>query len=122
MATEDTYRLVAIRGDDEDYEVTVKDEDGVVIDLTGGTLFFTVKENKTDTDAQSLIYKTITSFDAPTTGIQIISLTHDDTDINPGDYWFDIQFKTSEGAITSRRAGKFIVERDITIRTTIDIS
>lgn len=106
-----------IRGDDSDFELTFTDVDGEVIDLTGGTVFFTVKDNKGDTDAEAVITTEIDTFEAPETGICTLSLSSTETDITTGDYWYDIQLKDSLGRISSTYAGKFIVSKDITLRT-----
>lgn len=106
-----------IRGDDSDFELTFTDVDGNAINLTDGVVFFTVKNNKNDTDAEAVITKEIDDFDTPLTGVCVLTLTSSDTDVTAGDYWFDIQFKDSLGRISSSYAGKFIVSRDITVRT-----
>jgi hypothetical protein len=109
------------RGDDSDFELTFTDVDGKIIDLTDGTVFFTVKKNKTDQDEDALIKKDIEDFDHPTTGICILYLTSIETAKTPGNYWYDIQFKDKGGRISSTYAGKFVVSQDITTRKELDI-
>lgn len=110
-------RMDIIKRDDSDFELTFTDVDGEAIDLTGATVFFTVKRNKTDADADAVIAKSITSFDDPETGVAILQLSKTETNISPRSYYFDIQLKQSNGKVTSIQAGRFIVRQDITIRT-----
>jgi hypothetical protein len=111
-----------VKRDDSDFELTFTDVDGAIIDLTDCTVFFTVKKYKDDDDEDALIAKEITSFEHPTTGVVILALTHDETDMAAGDYWFDLQLKNKNGQISSSSAGRFIVTQDITIRTVDGIS
>jgi hypothetical protein len=115
-----SQRMLIIKRDDSDFELTFKDIDSNPIDLTDGTVFFTVKRNKKDTDENAIIKKHITTFEDPTLGICTLSLSSSDTDILPGDYWFDVQLKDKLGRISSTYAGRMLVKQDITIRTDID--
>lgn len=105
-----------IRGDDCDFELTFKDVDGNLIDLTDATIFFTVKRNKDDSDDDALISTELTNIDDPELGIAILSLSDTETDLNARAYHFDIQLKDSAGKISSTYAGRFIVTGDITLR------
>lgn len=109
--------MKVIRRDDVDFELTFTDVDGDVVNLTGATVFFTVKKRITDIDDDAVIAKEITVFDFPLTGVAILTLDETDTDISPGQYYYDIQLKTSNAKITSSNYGKFYVAQDITIRT-----
>ena len=110
-------RIGVIKRDDCFFELTFKDVDGNAIDLTDCLVFFTVKRNIDDTDDQAIIKKEIDDFAEPTSGIATLWLTHDDTNIDPGYYAFDIQLKDTADQISSSSRGTFIVEQDITIRT-----
>lgn len=109
--------LEVIKRDDIGFELTFTDVDGNPIDLTGATVFFTVKKNKLDIDDDAVISKEITSFDAPTTGVALLELTAAETNISPRSYFFDVQLKNSDGKISSIQAGRFIISQDVTIRT-----
>ncbi len=89
------------------------------IDLTGSTLFFTVKTlaNADKPDTTAVISKTITNHYDPTNGKTRISLTSTDTDVPAGNYWYDIQLKDSAGRISSCEKGQIEVLQDITRRT-----
>jgi hypothetical protein len=107
-----------IRGDDISFATTFTDENGDAVNLTGSTVFFTVKEDYDKTDAEAVISKSVISHTSPASGITSIVLTNSDTTITPGDYYWDIQIKDSNSKISSIKAGKFIVSADITNRTT----
>lgn len=105
-----------IRRDDVAFELTFTDVDGAPVDITGGTVFFTVKRRISDTDLEALITKEITIFDDPTNGIAILILTSAQTNIPAGSYFFDIQLKTIDSKIASSSAGRFYVSQDVTAR------
>ena len=108
--------LSLYRGDDHAYVLTFTNGSSVAIDITGYTVFFTVKTNKSDTDANAIISKTVTTHTTPTSGITTISLDNSDTDITVGDYYYDIQLKDTSSKITTVMSDKFIVLQDITLR------
>ena len=112
-----TERINIIRRDDVTLTVTITDEQGTPLNLTGATVYFTVKAKKTDTDAQALITKEVTSHVNPTAGITEVELTDVDTDIESRSYFFDVQVKTSDDKIRSLSYGLIRVNQDITIRT-----
>lgn len=109
--------LTVIRGDDATFELTFTDAEGNAIDLTGGTIFFTVKKKLDDDDDDAVIAKEIASFDNPATGVQDLELTNEETDVGVRSYWYDVQFKDAAGKITSSSRGRFTVTNDVTKRT-----
>lgn len=109
--------MEVIRRDDCDFELTFKDVDGNVINLTGSTVFFTVKRHVDDDDDDAVISKTITSFEDPTSGVALLQLSKTDTDLPAKAYYFDVQLVDSGGKVSSSQAGRFIVSQDITVRT-----
>lgn len=113
--------ITVIRGDDDTIGVTFTDSTGTVIDITGYTVFFTVK-NTVDLDRINddcaLIQKTVTSHPDPTNGETTISLTKTDTDLAEGTYSYDLQVKNIAGSISTVVPGDFIVITDVTRRTT----
>jgi hypothetical protein len=114
MSTND---LQIIRGDDVDIQVTFKNSEGEVIDITGSTVFFTVKKRLADTDEQAYISKNVTSHSNPTEGIAIVKLNASDTNITPGKYHYDVQVRLASGSISSSVRGLIEVIKDVTIRT-----
>lgn len=105
-----------IKGDNYPLDIQILDSDEVAIDLTGSTVFFTVKRNIEDTDAQALITVDVTSFASPTTGDVAIPLSSTQTAI-VGSFFYDIKIKTSAGVITSVFTDRIIFENHTTIRT-----
>lgn len=77
------------------YELTFE-ENGVAIDLTGWTVYFYVKENMQDTDANAKIKKTITSHSNATLGETLIELSSSDTDLL-GSYSYEISYLDDDG-------------------------
>jgi len=104
------------RGDTKRYTVYFRDEAGSLVDITGWTVFFTVKENITDTDPNAKISKTITDHSDPTNGESTIELTSVDTNLD-GNYLFDIQIKRASGDINTILEGMIVFTKDVTQRT-----
>ncbi len=105
-----------VRGDTESITFTLE-RDGTPVNLTGTTVFFTAKSGLDDVDASAAIAISVTSHSDPTNGITIIPLSSTNTDITPGEYFYDIQVK--DGAtITSIPYRKLEILTDVTRRTT----
>lgn len=98
--------------------LNLKDSNGDLIDATGWTIYFTIRKTVADTsiitDSDSVINKII-SGDA--SGIQTLTITSAETNVNPGNYLYDIQIKKSDDTISSSASGSFIVNGDITRAT-----
>lgn len=111
-------KIEMIRGDTRTITATFTDSDGVVLDLTGGTVFFTVNASAEPTDdSAAVVSKDVTSFAAPTTGVATITLAAaDTTSVTPGTYWYDVQFVSVGGVVTSLAKQKFVLKGDITRR------
>ena len=105
-----------IRGDTRTVNLTFLEADGSTpINLTGGTVYFTVNSSSDpDDDTTTAFQKTTTSFTDATAGEHTFTLTHSDTNIDPDTYWYDAQFKDAAGGYTSSYRGKFIVQSDVT--------
>lgn len=89
------------------------------VDLTGATVFFTAKptiSNSAD-DSDAVISVEVTDHDDPTNGETTIPLTSSDTNVAPGEYFYDIQIKAADGTITSIPVRKMEIFGDITRRT-----
>jgi hypothetical protein len=111
-------KIDMIRGDTRTITATFVDSDGSPLDLTGGTVFFTVNASSEPTDdTAAVVSKDVSSFAAPTTGIATITLAAaDTTNVTPGTYWYDCQFVSSGGVVTSLAKQKFVLKSDITRR------
>jgi len=105
--TKDTYPL----------QIQIVDSDNVPVDLTGSTVFLTVKRNIEDTDAEALLATSQTTHISPTEGITSFTLTAANTDYT-GEFYYDVKIKSSASVITSVITDKFIVLKHVTIRTT----
>lgn len=107
------------RGDSKTIEKTLSDEDGVIVDLTGAELRFSVKIDRFLLDADALISKDsivpdgITITDA-TGGKFKVDIDAADTGLEIRDFEYDIQLKDSGGKVTTIFTGVFTIEQDVT--------
>lgn len=90
--------------------------DGQYEDITGWTVYFTVKESQKDPDTSAIIKKDITSHLDAEHGKTEITLTPEDTDITPRTYWYDIVVKDDEGNINVISHGRIKVVEHATDR------
>ena len=67
-------------------------KEGSVEDITGWTVYMTIKSNIDDLDADAKLKKKITEHLNAQEGIAIIELTSDDTDITAGNYYYSIDY------------------------------
>lgn len=91
------------------------DEDESVLDITGATVYFTVKSKPTDLDASSILSKTITTIENPGIGEAIISLTDTETKTLLGNYIYSIVLKKSDGTFKTASEGNILFKREIRI-------
>lgn len=105
-----------VKGDTFPISIQIVNDQDEPVDLTGSTVFFTVKRRLPDPDTQALISKTITSHTDPTEGFTEISLTENDTDL-VGEFDYDIKVKDSTGIIFSVFKDKILFIDHVTIRT-----
>jgi hypothetical protein len=68
-------------------------KEGSVQDITGWTVYMTIKANMDDLDANAKLKKKITEHLNAQEGIAIIELTSDDTNITAGNYYYSIDYK-----------------------------
>jgi len=104
--------LTLTRKSTKTYQITFK-ENGVSIDITGWTVYFTIKSSMEDTDAQAKLAKTITTFANAASGIALIPLTTSDTNITAGNYWYSMDYKDAddnEGIVVT---GKIKIEEPV---------
>ena len=103
------------------YKIKVK-KDGIAEDITGWTIYFTVKENMNDDDTESgggeaKIAKDITIHTDPTNGQTLITLSSSDTNLTPGNYYYDIKYKDDEDNIAVLFRGRIKIIKPVTTRT-----
>jgi hypothetical protein len=101
------------RGDTRDYALTFT-SNGAAYNISGATIWFTLKKNRLDADTQAALQKTLTQHSDPSHGITTLSLTASDTAIEPGRYFYDFQVKTQSGVIITFLSGVVNVLEDVT--------
>lgn len=111
-----TANLCWTRGDSGRLDVVVKQADGTAYDLTGATLFLTVKTALSVADASATIRKEVTSHDDAAAGESHFDLATTDN-ATAGTYYYDVQLKTSDSKVYTLFGGTWTVPDDVTKRT-----
>lgn len=120
-------RLTLTRGDNQTYTLTFKESDGTLYDISGWTIYFTLKQNKDDTDAQAVLQLILTAGAADSdhfgvlgaTGVGTITLLPvDTTNLTPMEYDFDIQVRTNLNAVYTVLKGKLDLGYDVSRSST----
>jgi len=93
------------------------DELDAVVDITGATVFFTVKNKPSDTDNDAVLKKDVTSLTNPTGGNTIITLTATDCASLLGNYLYSIKIKMATGEFYTLAEGNVVFRKEITERT-----
>ena len=109
------YELAITRGDTKIYALHFRDGAGVDIDITGWMIFFTVKKKLEDIDDDAKIRKNIIDHTDPVHGKTEISLSSADTELL-GEHFYDIQVKTTAGAIITIAASSITFSPDVSRR------
>jgi len=104
------------RGDSGRLDVTVTQADGAAYNLTGSTLFLTVKNALTDADSAAVIRKEVTSHDDATAGESHFEIATTDN-ATAGVRFYDVQLKDSTDKIFTLFGGVWRVVADVTART-----
>lgn len=103
------------RNDGRTFSLKIRDNKGDLIDCTGWTINFTVRDVLPATgivdDTDAIISKIITG---EASGVHVLTLDKTDTQIDPKVYYYDIQYFKADGVPHSSDTGKFIIEADIT--------
>jgi hypothetical protein len=88
------------------------------VDLTGATIYFTIKPQFDDdqTDSNAIIKKDITSHVNPSAGLSRITLTPTDTSVEAGTYGYDIKLKKSDGQQSTITVGDCEIKDAYTLR------
>ncbi len=102
-------KIVAInnfyRGDTRYYTITMTNQaTGEPISVDGGKLTITFKVNKADLDEDAALQVVTLGVEPdPIIPLGIINavLTDTDTDIEPGNYYYDFQFVSASGSVTT---------------------
>lgn len=101
------------------WEVTCKNSNDEIVDITGYTMYFTVKKvfDQDNTDANAVLQKTITALSDPTNGVFRITFDAGDTLLTSGDYKYDIQAKNTSGKLTTIQQGILTIKASATRRS-----
>lgn len=100
------------RGIPYSWLTTITNADGSPFNLTGKTVWFSVKRtpDNDQTNANAVILKTITVHTTPASGITTIQLTNTDTmALAEGQYYWDLQVGTASSDRQWSGNGQFIV-------------
>ncbi|MCE5212506.1 MAG: hypothetical protein LLG40_13265 [Deltaproteobacteria bacterium] len=90
-------------------------ENGSSLNITGWTVFFTLKQNWQLPDSEASLQKIITNHTDPTNGKTVLELLPADTvTLNPGEFDYDIQALTDDNEVFTLLRGKFTIEYDVT--------
>lgn len=105
------------RGDDQVLALEFT-ENGAVKDITGWTIYFTLKKNIEDSDASAVLKKDITTHTDPTNGKTEIPLLNTETDVLEGIYFYDIQYKdvSTPAIVKTVLSGQMTFTEDVTRR------
>ena len=76
------------------YKITFT-KNGVRIDITDYKLYFTLKENKEDSDANAKINKVVSIHTDAANGESLIEFSEEDTQDLLGNYYYSIDFKNT---------------------------
>lgn len=109
-----------IRWDTQERTTLFKDENWDPVDLTGATVWFTVKKGQylnIDNDDNVLIQKVITSHTSPLTWETLIELSNSETNKETWDYYYDLQIKFPNDNIFSVAKWVFSIVQDVTKAT-----
>ena len=104
------------RGDSK--KITVSLSENATLVLSGGTIWMTVKEKKSDPDDKAVITKTVPITETDGKGQAIISITPENNEIPPKTYYQDIQAVSADKTYVKTLVdGKYKVTVDITRNT-----
>ena len=108
--------IVVYRGDDFATRLVFTDCNEDIIDITGWTIFFTVKKKESDPDDKAKIAITIPPTE-PLLGVALVTVSHTITDTLSGLYYYDFQFVKADGTVQTLVSGGITFTTDITRRT-----
>lgn len=98
------------RGDRIDWPYTYTIE-GAVVDITDHVFTFTINREKEPVDISQQVYQATAKLINAALGELSFLVT---TEIEPGDYFYDIQVRKPNGNVKTLKKGKFKIKQDIT--------
>ncbi len=103
------------RRDSTPFSFTLKDEDAIVIDITGYTSFtLTVDPSEEPASAATKLFTLTAAFPDPGSGVIIFSPTTANNDIAPGEKFFDVEQVDGSSNVRTIIKGKYTILPDIT--------
>jgi len=111
--------ITMYRGDTNTITVAVTDSEGSIFDLTDYTMRFTVKDNAKNNDDLAKIGPKIATISAPLTGVGVVTIDMDESNISAKSYVYDVQITSFTGLIKNKTVIKddFIILEDVTRET-----
>jgi hypothetical protein len=103
-------------GDTKGYNFTFTTDTGMRKDITGWTVYFTVKHRTSDSDDDALLTKDVSSHDKPTEGETSFVLSSTETAVEPGVYVYDMQVKRDTNTVTTFMKGTIEFTEEVTQR------
>jgi len=105
------------KGETKSYPLTLK-RNGTAINITNDTVYLTIKNKKSDTDANAVlqISNSVGEHTTPASGITtiVISSTQTNTLAVEKTYYYDFRLVESGGTVTTIPGGTFTVKEPIT--------
>jgi hypothetical protein len=105
------------RGDDKQFDLHFAySGTGSPLNITGFSVYFTVKNSISDLDGSAIIQKIVTTHTSPINGSSNFILNNSDTSgLSEKTYFYDIQFKNTSGQRTTVTRGNFVITNDVTL-------
>lgn len=97
--------------------LVIFDLDNLVANITGATIFFTVKSKLSDTDDSAAFKKNVTSHYDAVNGETKIELSDSDTQNLLGNYLYSIKIKQSDNTIYTLCEGIVTFKQELSTRT-----
>lgn len=105
--------LEVVQRDTKTYRLNFT-ENNVAVDITGWVIYFTVKENFSDTDANAKISKNVVASGADAlNGIVRVTLLTTDTNVAFGKYYYDLKVKQTLTDLQTMLTGIFQVNKTV---------
>jgi len=107
-----TNKLYVTRGDDVSLSISFTDVNNDPVDITGSTVYFTIKESLNDNDSQALVLIEQSTHVNPTQGETVIEVSSSQTNLlEVRNYDYALQIKYSNNEINSVQSGVIIVSQ-----------
>ena len=104
--------LTVTQGDEREYSLSFYEQTTTPLDITGATVEMTVKRSLNSKDVT--FHKVITDHTDPTNGKTSVVLTPEDTTIELGDYYYDIQLSGNGFPTRTILKGKLNISWQVT--------